>query len=436
MRSQNLARALLRSAVRNGTTANTRIAVPRSVSFAIAPTSSASLRSFATSGISLKKKNKKKDAFVAAEEEFNDEEFAIEEEDDLFGGVSSTTSASSTSSISSSPAMSRAEFAKTLEDYQASLSWESIDRGQFPSLSRFRNLAAHVSNQSELDSVLELASVYRDRVGSLGVESGKVFAARAGRIGLPEIALNAFLDRYKYGLEFDQEALYYVQKRLARKLARGNREQILQSVELPGLPVQEVDLLGMVAPATEAGTEAVEGQAGAEEGGKAEAIQAKHELDMPLARAQLSIIDRMCTLATLTPTPNPFLLSYITHAYITTFKLNHPNSTTNPLLTSIYTHTDNLISLLAISAQQVLSSTSSSTAELNLKKSIHLAKNLSSTLAYVAIRGQSKFNHPTNNTIHLDPVRTLYRFIDASAPQRSNVLLRQVEPLLQRYARV
>lgn len=334
--------------------------------------------------------------------------------------------------------MSRAEFAKTLEDYQASLSWESIDRGQFPSLSRFRNLAAHVSNQSELESVLELASMYRDRVGSLGIESGKVFAARAGRIGLPEIALNAFLDRYKYGLEFDQEALYYVQKRLARKLARGNREQILQSVELPGLPVQEVDMLGMVAPAAEAGAEAeaVEGESGSEEGGKAEAIQAKHELDMPLARAQLSIIDRMCTLATLTPTPNPFLLSYITHAYITTFKLNHPNSTTNPLLTSIYTRTDNLISLLTISAQQVLSSTPTSAAELNLKKSVHLGKNLTSTLGYVAVRGQAKFKDPTDSNKQLDPVRTLYRFMDALGPQRSNVLLRQVEPLLQRYARV
>ncbi|SPO24861.1 uncharacterized protein UTRI_01363_B [Ustilago trichophora] len=429
MRSQNLARALLRSAVRNGSTANTRIAIPRSIALAVAPTSSSSVRSFAASSISLKKKNKK-DAFAAASEEFNDEEFAIEEEDDLFGGVSSTSTASSTSST---PAMSRAEFAKTLEDYQASLSWESIDRGQFPSLSRFRNLAAHASNQTELESVLELASMYRDRVGSLGVQSGKVFAARAGRIGLPEIALNAFLDRYKYGLEFDQEALYYVQKRLARKLARGNREQILESVDLPGLPVQEVDMLGMVAPAAEA----AEGETGAEEG-KAEAIQAKHELDMPLARAQLSIIDRMCTLATLTPTPNPFLLSYITHAYITTFKLNHPNSTTNPLLSSIYTRTDNLISLLTISAQQVLSSTPSSisAAELNLKKTVHLGKNLTSTLGYVAVRGQGNFKDPTDGNKQLDPVRTLYRFMDALGPQRSNVLLRQVEPLLQRYARV
>ncbi len=39
--------------------------------------------------------------------------------------------------------------------------------------------------------------------------------------------------------------------------------------------------------------------------GKAEAIAKKHELDMPLARAQLSIIDRMALLATLSTSLPP-----------------------------------------------------------------------------------------------------------------------------------
>ncbi len=391
--------------------------------------------------MSLKKKSKKS-AFAAVEDDLpieqdNADEFAIEDDDDLFGGVSdtTTTNTSSSSSSSTSGGMSRVEFARAIEAYRSSLEWESIDRGQPPSLSRWRNLAGHASTQSELAEVLELAKLYRDRVGSLGVESGRRFASRAAALGLPEVALNAFLDRYAYGLEYDVESLYYVQRGLMRKLKRGNKEEILQSAEMEGVPVQGEDLLGVVPAA-----EAAEGESAAEgEAGKAEAIQEKHELDMPLARAQLSIIDRMSLLASLSSssptTPlDPILLSYLPHAYIETFHLvSDPTASTNPLLANIFNRTDALISLLTLNAQRSLSSPSSLVGDAGVlanKRTTHLGKNLVSTLSYVAVRGGSKFTDPVEGK-PLDPVRTLYRFMDKVGPQKSNDLVRKVEPLFQ-----
>lgn len=443
MRSHNLSRAVLRSAIitRNATSSTSR-AVPRLLHTTVAPNATASLRAFSSSSVSLKKKNKK-NAFAAVEDDLPAEqqdadEFAIEDDDDLFGGISDTTNTTSTSTSSSSgnSAMSRVDFARHLESYRSNLEWESIDRGQPPSLSRWRYLAGHASTQSELTEVLELAKLYRDRVGSLGVESGKRFASRAAAMGLPEVALNAFLDRYAYGLEYDVESLYYVQSALMRKLKRGNREEILESAEMKGVPVQGEDLLGVVPPAEGA----AEGEREAEaDGGKAEAIEAKHKLDMPLARAQLSIIDRMSLLASLSSssptTPlDPILLSYIPHAYIETFQLvSDPTAFTNPLLTNVFNRTDALISLLTLNAQRSLSSPSSLVGDAGVlanKRSTHLGKNLVSTLSYVAVRGGSKFTDPVKGK-QLDPVRTLYRFMDKVGPQKSNDLVRKVEPLFQ-----
>lgn len=495
MRSQNLARALLRSALRNPTTAaTTRNTLPtinnRLVASAAVPISTVSIRAFSSSNLALKKKNKK-DAFAAVEQqEFDDSEdfAAIEEDDDLFGGISSSE-ASASGSSTSNPAstMTRVEFAKGVEDYRTALEWESIDKGQFPSLSKWRTLAANASSQTELEELLELAKLYRDRVGSLGVAAGRTFASRAGRINLPEIALNAFLDRYSYGLEYDLESLYMIQYRLARKLESPKRDLVLQSAEIEGAPVQESDLFGIVPNAE--GETASEAKDGAEaQDGKAEAIETKHELDMPLARAQVSIIDRMSLAASLSTsiaaptaaTPkvakvtkgpktgkaakaakaaqaeaaqakevaaaaaapssslDPTLLAYIPTAYITAFKLNQPNSQTNPLLTNIYARTDSLISLLTVSAQGSLANPSSSTQAINVvgscnKRASRLGSNLSTILSYVAVRGQKKFKNidTKGDKRPLDPVRTLYRYMNQVAKTKFNDLVRRIEPLLQ-----
>lgn len=442
MRSHTLARALLRSAARSSSTA--AVAPPaRAVSqkLAVASASSTALRTFSTSPVSFKKKNKKS-AFSAVEEDFEvqEDEFAIEE-DDLFGDISSSTSA--TSSSSSSPtvsSMSRVEFATALSAYRDSLSWDLLDRGQFPPQSRWRNLASNATTQAELEELLELAKMYRDRVRSLGVESGKRFASRASRIRLPEIALNAFLDRYTYGLEYDLESLYLVQRGLNAKLNSG-REELLASAELPGAPVQEADLLGVV-PSDAAAEPTTEGEGEGEGDGKAEAIQTKHQLDMQLARAKLSLIDRMSLLASLsaTPTtpPNPILVAYITRAYIHTFNLTNSKSASNPLLANVYARVDSLISLLTTSAQQSLMDNSTSVPTgvpkqsdaLPAARSESLHKTLASTLSYVAVRGQGNFEDPLTNR-KLDPVRVLYRYMDKVGPSKSNDLVRRVEPLLQ-----
>ncbi|SNX82390.1 uncharacterized protein MEPE_01096 [Melanopsichium pennsylvanicum] len=470
MRSQNLAKALLRNTLRASSNA-----APRMASVIVHPTSSVmtfvncvnSARTFSTSGVSLKKKNKK-DPFAAASSTFEQEhdhteEFAIENDDDLFGGMSDTTETLAASSSTSTSAMSRVEFAVALEAYRASLSWECIDRGRFPPLSRWRYLASHADTQSELEQVLELAKLYRDRVGSLGVNSGREFASRARWVKLPEIALNAFLDRYTYGLEFDQEALYLVMSGLMRKINRRDREEILASAELPGAPVQESDLLGMVV--NEAAESAVtqEGEDVAEKSGvgKAEVISKRHELDMPLARAKLSIIDRMSLLLTLsTSNPNPILLSYLPYAYITTFHLvSNRHARSNPLLTKIHQRLDNLISLLTISAQNYLVSNSTPTSTTTLtttitnrstsknnaievplltQRSMELAQRLTCTLWYVAKRGQTGFvdiHRKGNIGKNLDVVKTLYRLMDtvdgATDKRASASLVMKVEPKLQ-----
>ncbi|CDU24578.1 uncharacterized protein SPSC_04079 [Sporisorium scitamineum] len=459
MRSHNFARAVLRSAARSDASSQQQIArsaslnlFPQRAAFqnglrsAVVTAGSSTLRTFSSSSVGLKKKSKK-NAFAAveddmlSEEQHQDDDFAQEEDDDLFGGVSDVSNAASGSSTGTTTAsMSRVEFTKALEDYRASLEWESIDRGQFPSLSRWRNLAGHASDKEEFEALLELAKMYRDRVGSLGVESGSRFASRASKKRLPEVALNAFLDRYAYGLEYDLESLLVVQEGLARKLGRRNRDEILASAEIEGAPVQESDLLGVV-PSENGANEK-----GAEEDGKAQAIKPRHELDMPLARAQLSIIDRMSILASLSSTLSsssassptsqldPFLISYLTQAYIRTFRLvsDRRRTATNPL-TQILARTDKLVSLLTLSAQRILSSPSTASAVSPAQRSAILGRNLSTTLSYVAIRGQDKFKDPLSGQ-KLDPVRTLYRFMDRVDREKSNALVRKVEPLLQTYS--
>ena len=433
MRSHNLARALLRCAARNSSSTNTTIT---SISTRVAPRATgvragatASLRGFSSTSVDLKKKAKK-DAFAAAEQ--NDDEFDLDQDDDdLFGGVTSspaTSSSTTSSSSASSSVASRVDFAKALEEYRAALEWEVLDRGQFPSQSRWRQLAGHASNQAELEQVLELAKLYRDRIGSLGVESGKRFASRASRIGLPEVAVNAFMDTYRFGLEYDAESLYFVQRKLARKLESGNRDKILASAELPGAPVQETDLFGMVA--SDAGGEA-EAAAAGQSDGKAEAIGSEHELDMALARAQLTIIDRMALIASLAP-KDTLLLSYVTRAYIETFKLTDPASESNPLLKGIYERTKALTTLVTSAAQSALA-TNAKLEAMPLKRTIHLAENLKATLSYVAVSGRTTFNDPVTAK-PLDPVRTLYRFMDKSGPQRSDMLVSHIEPLLQTHS--
>ncbi|TKY85094.1 hypothetical protein EX895_006174 [Sporisorium graminicola] len=460
MRSHNFARTVLRSAARNNVSSQPqiarsaslnllpqRVAVHTAVASTFTTSCSSSPRAFSSSSVDLKKKSKK-NAFAAVEDDMiseqreQNDEFAQEDDEDLFGGVADVSSAPSGSSTGTTTAsMSRVEFAKALEDYRASLDWESIDRGQFPSLSRWRNLAGHAIDKQEFEALLEVAKMYRDRVGSLGVESGARFASRASKKRLPELALNAFLDRYAYGLEYDLESLLVVQEGLVRKLGRGQREEILASAEIEGAPVQESDLLGVVPSDSGASEE------GAEADGKAQAIEARHELDMPLARAQLSIIDRMSILtslsATLSSTPapsptsqlDPFLVSYLTRAYIQTFRLvaDRRRTATNPLLTQILARTDKLVSLLTLSAQQSLSSPPAASAVSPAQRSAILGRNLSATLSYVAIRGQDKFKDPLSGE-KLDPVRTLYRFMDRVDREKSNTLVRKVEPLLQTYS--
>ncbi|KAJ1038990.1 hypothetical protein NDA10_000539 [Ustilago hordei] len=308
MRSPNFARAVLRTAARNSTTTTQHVLLRQLTPSLVFPscTTSSSIplvRLFSSTPISLKKKNRK-NAFAAAEDEFLPEIEEAIEDDDLFGSVSSSSSPSTTSTTTPTSAMSKEEFARELESFSAALEWTSLDRGQFPSLHKWRYLAGHASSLSELDSILSLAKLYRDRVGALGLKSGSRFASRACAIGFPEVALNAFLNRYAVGLEYDQESLYLVQKRLAEKLNRSDREVLLRSAEIEGAPVQEGDLFRVLA------SEGV--SEGEKDGGdgKAEAISTRHELDMPLARAQLSLIDRMSILATLSPHGPRFAVVY------------------------------------------------------------------------------------------------------------------------------
>lgn len=469
MRSNSLARAVLRSAARNVPAAQRT--VPRqlhAVFSSVAPAASAplSVRSFSSSGVDLKKKTKKNALAAATDDELafseqgsQEAEFGMEEDDDLFGGISDSDSAvtattSSSTSIQGASSMTRAEFAQTVESYHRSLEWEAIDRGLFPSLHKWRNLAGHACTQSELEQVLELAKLYRDRVGSLGVESGWVFAGRASNVGLPEMALNAFLDRYTFGLEYDMECLYLVQNGFSRKLNRRNRDEIVASAQLPGAPVQQEELLAIEPETSENGD--VEGKQG-EEGQRSRGNEVKHRMDLPFARAQLSLIDRMALVVTLsinfTPSStastspigsahDPILLSYITRAYISTFKLASKSALSNPLLAKLLTRTDALISLLTLSAQRVLFTPTAPSKRtppptnptaLPPKRSAHLRTNLTTTLTYVAARGNANFKDPLDAT-PLDPVRSLYRYMDKVAPQDSIVLIRKIEPLLQRYS--
>lgn len=417
-----------------------------------ASTSQTSLRTFSCSSTSLKKKQKK-NAFAAAEEEQHedDDDFAMEDDDDLFGGVSSSTSApvsSSATPSSSTPAMSRADFAQALSSFRQSLEWESLDMGRFPPLSQFRTLASHASTQSELLELLELAKTYRDRIGSLGRESGAKFAGKASAIGYPEVALNAFLDRYTYGMEYDLESLLVVQAGLARKVgwsSKDLREELLKTVDLVGAPVQETDPFGILHESAPAETQEEEKGKGEEAEGKAEAIATKHELDMPLVRAQLSLIDRMCLVASLVPslslpsspspsTHDPLLLSYIPYSLIHAFHLTSRKSTSNPLLTNIFARTDDMVSLLTTSAQEVLSHPpTQSSKSAKVDRSAQLDRNLVNILEYVAKRGSDKFKDAKTQK-QLDPVRTLYRYMDRVAPERSNALVRKIEPLLQTYS--
>ncbi|KAJ1033560.1 hypothetical protein NDA13_001548 [Ustilago tritici] len=429
MRSPKFARTVLRTAARNSTNTTQRVLLRQLTPSLVFPscTTSSSIplvRLFSSTPISLKKKNRK-NAFAAAEDEFLPEIQEAIEDDDLFGTVSSSSSPSTTSTTPPTSAMSQEEFARELESFSTALEWTSLDRGQFPSLHKWRYLAGHASSLSELDSILSLAKLYRDRVGSLGLESGSRFASRACAIGFPEVALNAFLDRYAVGLEYDQESLYLVQKRLAKKLNRSKREVLLRSAEIEGAPVQEGDLFRVLA------SEGV--SEGEKDGGdgKAEAISTRHELDMPLARAQLSLIDRMSILATLSPT-DPVLLSFIPTAYITTFHLTGSKSVSNPLLPNIYTRTDALVSLFTSTAQTSISG-GKKVEKLSSQRAARLGHILTTVLTYVAFRGQDKFKNAVDGK-QLDPVKTMYKFMDkVGGKDEGNTLARKVEPLLQSY---
>ncbi|EST06379.1 hypothetical protein PSEUBRA_004273 [Kalmanozyma brasiliensis GHG001] len=431
MRSHNFARAVLRVAARNGSVSQSPIArstslnVLRHTSLSYPPciaTSVAAARAFSTTRIDLKKKVKK-NAFAAIEDDtdaLDDDAFAVEE-DDLFGSVSDSTSTSATSSTSSSSSsnsqMSRVEFTSALEQFTASLSYDLLDRGHFPALRTWRRLALQASTAEDFESLLEAAKLYRERVGSLGSESALRFAAQAVKLRLPELAVVAFGDRYTYGLEYDLGALWVVQSGLARKLGRG-REEVLASAQMDGAPVVEVDLLGVLAESTpvEAGE------------GKAEGIKRKHELDMPLARAQLSIIDRMTLLTSLSTTlagktPDTVLLTYLIRAYVDTFHLTTRRSATNPLLMKVLERSDGLIGLLTRVAD-------GSKVSAEAPRGVHLAeslqRNLVSVLGYVAARGQDGFKKDG-----LDPVKTLYGFMDRVDREASSKLVWRVEPLLQ-----
>ncbi|GAK62909.1 uncharacterized protein PAN0_002c1111 [Moesziomyces antarcticus] len=434
MRSHTLARAVLRAAARGpASRALVRPALPTAAAAAATPASQwASAQAFSSSSRSLKKKAKKSlvvEEDFAAEEE--SDEFAIED-DDLFGSVADAgTSASATPAAAET---SRVEMVKALEDYRTSLEWDVLDAGRFPSLSRFRALAGRMGTREELEQMLDIAKLYRDRVGSLGVECGRALAARAARIQLPELALNSFLDRYTYGLEYDMESLYLLQTALTKKLNRNDRAELLESAELPGAPTHETDLFGVVPSETAAA--AAEG-----EEGKAEAISRKHELDMPLARAQISVIDRMTMLTTLAQTLRPnsgtydaLLLSHLPHAYITTFRLtSNRNAPTNPLLKNVFAQTDALISMLTSAAHDALTHPTQEAYLMGNEtlvhaRSVRLYHNLAAALSYVAMRGTD-----TAKRTHKDPVKTLYTYMDHLAPNQANTLIRKIEPLLQTY---
>ncbi|GAC72761.1 hypothetical protein PANT_7c00261 [Moesziomyces antarcticus T-34] len=431
MRSHTLARAVLRAAARGpASRALVRPALPTAAIAAPPASQWASAQAFSSSSSSLKKKANKS---LVVEEDFaadqESDEFAIED-DDLFGSVADAgTSASATPAAAET---SRVEMVKALEDYRASLEWDVLDAGRFPSLSRFRALAGRMGTREELEQMLDIAKVYRDRVGSLGVESGRALASRAARMQLPELALNAFLDRYTYGLEYDMESLYLLQTALTKKLNRNDRAELLESAELPGAPTHETDLFGVVPSETAA----VEG-----EEGKAEAISRKHELDMPLARAQISLIDRMTMLTTLAQTLRPnagtydaLLLSHLPHAYITTFRLtSNRNAPTNPLLKNVFARTDALISMLTSAAHEALTHPTQEAylmgnETLVRTRSVRLYHNLAAALSYVAMRGTDGAKRAQE-----DPVKTLYTYMDHLAPNQANTLIRKIEPLLQTY---
>ncbi|KAN0061547.1 hypothetical protein ACQY0O_006394 [Thecaphora frezii] len=392
-------------------------------------------RAFSTSASVCKKKSKSAIAQDNAEFLAGDADFLAAEEDDLFGGTSSEQSVSGASSSSSSSAATRGvrvaagpEFDHAVVAWEASLSWESIDLGQPPSLHKWRELAGRASTKEDFAALLRLAQLYRDRVGSLGLKSGARLASRAAAVGYPELGLNAFLDRYKYGLEADLQSLYLLQRSLRQKALCASREDVLESQTLDGAPVQQIDMLSPLNPdAPDA--------AAAENNGEVE------EFDAELARARLSIIDRMALLVLLSPPLNqgvmdPVLLSFLPATYVRAFKLWRTDVASQPHFERIVRKTDDLVALLTSSAYTALQKgIVANYYEPNHPNSDArrghgvLVDNLTATLSYVARKGDA--HAKLTGHLNLDPVMTLYRYIETYGAKPATSVVQKIEPLLQ-----
>lgn len=462
MRPQQVARAAWRAASssgsRNRLLASSEACLPTPTvrsSFASASASTVLPRSFGTSSSALKKKQKK----VVVADEF-DEEFDDAEDDD--GMISGDDGASLDDPIvAEEPGSSSAEasaekavrkpsvysqtgvrevFANKAGDWRDLLEWKLLDIGKKPPLTSWRHLAGAAKSQREFDVVLELARLYRDRVGSLGSESGERLASRAASVNRPEIALNALMDRYINGLEYTLESLYLILKSMSEKLSRGQPHALLRSATQPGAPAHRVDLFGPVSSApADAKAETPEGGENAE---AAKAEPTKQEQALQLARAKMTLIDRMSMTASLTPpltatrSHDPVLLAFIPAALINAFSLKKPASPDSPSLDGVKARTNELIALLISVIDQSLADKVPSAfvlkgALFSKNRAELLRYQLAGTLRYVALQDKSvEFRHPVSGTV-LDPVHSVYRYMDHVAPDQVEALVRTVEPSVQ-----
>ena len=288
-------------------------------------------------------------------------------------------------------------FGAEVASFTEALSDANLDNGHPPPFKRWQNLVRSVENKNlnQLETVLDLAKLYRDQVGSgmSSVKNAQVLTAQAIAVGYPEVALNAFLDRETYGLEFDHGALWAIQVGLFHKLTKASRAKIIDSAEVTGAPVQTVDLL---APpeADESGD------------GKAEVVEDAFQIDDgELARAQLSILDRMSLAAAQAPMFNQgqqdqALLSLLAAGYVHAFDLAKPANLSSPLLERVRSRTDEIIILLIQSTAGPLSVVGGN--KIPLRRASQIKQDVLRILPYATDRSK----------LGLETVRALYKFLE------------------------
>ncbi|PWN50412.1 hypothetical protein IE53DRAFT_362402 [Violaceomyces palustris] len=426
-------------------------------------------RAFGSSVNVQGKKGKKQQAKASTIE---DKDFDLEQEvleDDLFGETTSFES------VSSSPPASKALikdplFSQKAEDFRKLLDLNVLNQGKNPAQGRWRNLVLSAGSREELEECIGLAETFKSRVGSLVAKSSDAFANRACFLGYPELALNTFLDRYRFGLDVTPLSLHLIQTHLAMKLASPDEQVILASQQLPGSPVPATDLFqdSSAINATEGGeNQAEEG----EKGSPGTEVKQFSEEEKRILVARLSIIDRMSLASNLAPTVSglhdTYLLSFVCRSMIKTFGLDAKESRAVQLPAGIKARVQQLVDHLAVgadwqteeirSAKRKASDASSSpthsqrqerskpalslgsSPDLSALKIAKLCTNLTNVLRYVAIhlgeqRGKVGAGSPLEK-VGKDHLRIFYSYLDLIAPyQKTAAVVEKTEMLLKELA--